>query len=130
MSEFDNIYEQSVSIAAIATQVERCFTDQQLMHQWLNPALACEPVGEWSTAEGSEFDFKLKVPILSPLVSENSYLPLPSIPTLVSFSVVVVAVAVVFVARHFLLSRSDSHSHPFSLDTHASRQTNNLDNHV
>ena len=76
MSEFDNIYEQSVSIAAIATQVERCFTDQQLMHQWLNPALVCEPVGEWSTAEGSEFDFKLKIPVISPtlrsVVSQRS----------------------------------------------------------
>ncbi len=62
----DNIYEQSVFIRATATRVERCFTEQKLMHQWLNPALVCEPVGEWRTAVGSEFNFKLKVPLLAP----------------------------------------------------------------
>ena len=61
-----NVYEQSVFISATATKVERCFTDQQLMHQWLNSALVCEPVGEWSTTQGSEFDFKLKIPVLAP----------------------------------------------------------------
>lgn len=61
-----NIYEQSVFIRTPATPVERCFTEQQLMNQWLNPALVCEPVGPWKTAVGSEFDFKLKVPLLAP----------------------------------------------------------------
>ena len=61
-----NIYEQSVFIQANATAVERCFTEQQLMHQWLNPALVCEPVGDWTTTLGSEFDFKLKIPLLAP----------------------------------------------------------------
>ena len=61
-----NIYEQSIFIRANATTVERCFTEQQLMHRWLNPALVCEPVGDWRTTEGSEFDFKLKVPFLTP----------------------------------------------------------------
>lgn len=61
-----NTYEQSIFIRTTATLVERCFTEQQLMNQWLNPALACEPVGEWKTAVGSEFDFKLKVPLLAP----------------------------------------------------------------
>ena len=76
MSQQPNVYEQSVLIAAIATQVERCFTDQQLMHQWLNPALVCEPVGEWQTTEGSEFDFKLQIPVIAPslrsVVAERS----------------------------------------------------------
>jgi len=36
------------------------------MHQWLNPALECVPVGDWNTAVGSEFDFRLKVPLLTP----------------------------------------------------------------
>lgn len=66
MSNQSNIYEQSIFISAPATQVERCFTEQQLMHQWLNPALVCEPVGDWTTTEGSEFNFKLKIPLLSP----------------------------------------------------------------
>ena len=62
----NNIYEQSVFIQADATTVERCFTDQTLMHQWLNPALVCEPVGNWTTTVGSKFDFKLKLPVLAP----------------------------------------------------------------
>ncbi len=61
-----NLYEQSVFIKANATAVERCFTEQKLMHQWLNPALVCEPVGQWQTTLGSEFEFKLKVPLLAP----------------------------------------------------------------
>ena len=60
------VYEQSVLIQANATTVERCFTEQKLMHQWLNPALICEPVGDWRTSAGSEFDFRLKIPLLAP----------------------------------------------------------------
>ncbi|MGB3571914.1 MAG: SRPBCC family protein [Phormidesmis sp.] len=58
------VYQQSVFIRASATTVERCFTEQRLMHQWLNPALVCEPVGDWRTNVGSEFDFRLQVPVL------------------------------------------------------------------
>ncbi|MEL6814483.1 MAG: SRPBCC family protein [Cyanobacteria bacterium J06598_3] len=61
-----NIYEQSIFITANATTVERCFTEQMLMHQWLNPALVCEPVGDWRTTPGSEFDFRMKIPLLAP----------------------------------------------------------------
>jgi hypothetical protein len=61
-----NVYEQSVFIQATATLVERCFTEQPLMHQWLNPALVCEPVGDWRTTVGSEFNFRLKMPLLAP----------------------------------------------------------------
>ena len=61
-----NIYEQSIFITANATTVERCFTEQTLMHRWLNPALVCEPVGDWRTTLGSEFDFRLKIPLLAP----------------------------------------------------------------
>ena len=60
------VYQQSVLIQANATTVERCFTEQVLMHRWLNPAVVCEPVGEWRTTVGSEFDFKLKVPVFAP----------------------------------------------------------------
>ncbi len=66
MSNPSNVYEQSVLISTTATKVERCFTEQSLMHRWLNPALVCEPVGEWKTTKGSEFNFKLKVPVLAP----------------------------------------------------------------
>lgn len=61
-----NVYEQSIFIRANATTVERCFSEQQLMHQWLNPALECVPVGDWSTEIGSKFNFRLKVPVLAP----------------------------------------------------------------
>lgn len=61
------VYEHSVLIRANATEVERCFTEQELMHRWLNPALRCEPVGEtWSTKLGSQFRFMLQVPVLRP----------------------------------------------------------------
>lgn len=60
----ERVFEQSVFIRANATQVERCFTEQELMHRWLNPALICEPVGDWRTAVGSEFDFRLQIPLL------------------------------------------------------------------
>ena len=55
-------YQQSVFIRANATTVERCFTEQVLMHRWLNPALVCEPIGEWRVSEGGSFNFRLKVP--------------------------------------------------------------------
>lgn len=61
-----NIYQQSVFINANSTVVERCFAERELMHKWLNPALECVPVGDWRTTVGSEFDFRLKVPLLTP----------------------------------------------------------------
>lgn len=70
MSE-TNVYEQSVFIRANATTVERCFTEQQLMHKWLNPALECLPVGDWRTTVGSEFNFRLKVPLLAPTLKSK-----------------------------------------------------------
>ncbi|HLO86804.1 MAG TPA: SRPBCC family protein [Nostocaceae cyanobacterium] len=61
------ILEQSIKINATATIVERCITDLNLMHRWLNPALRCEPVGEaWSTEIGSESLFIIQVPLLQP----------------------------------------------------------------
>ena len=60
------IFEQSIEINASATTVERCFTDLELMHQWLNPMLRCEPIGEWSTAIGARHRFVIKIPLLQP----------------------------------------------------------------
>ncbi|MEO0540085.1 MAG: SRPBCC family protein [Cyanobacteria bacterium P01_A01_bin.105] len=60
-------YEQQVFIQANSTTVERCFTDRELMHRWLNPALRCEPVEEpWSTEKGGQTRFVLRVPLLTP----------------------------------------------------------------
>ncbi len=60
------VFEQSIQINASATVVERCITELALMHRWLNPALSCEPVGDWSTDVGSRSRFVIKVPIIQP----------------------------------------------------------------
>ncbi len=60
------VFEQSIQINASATIVESCFTDQALMHRWLNPALRCEPIGKWSTELGSLSRFVVQVPLLQP----------------------------------------------------------------
>ena len=63
------VFEQSIQINASATIVERCITDQTLMHRWLNPILRCEPVGEWSTEVGSRSRFVIQVPLLQPTLT-------------------------------------------------------------
>ncbi len=60
------IFEQSIDINAPATVVERCITDRVLMHRWLNPALRCEPVGDWGTDIGSKSRFVIQIPVLKP----------------------------------------------------------------
>lgn len=60
------VFEQSIQINASATVVERCITDRVLMHRWLNPALRCEPVGEWGTDVGSQSRFIIQIPLLQP----------------------------------------------------------------
>lgn len=60
------IFEHSIQVNASAIVVERCITDQSLMHRWLNPALRCEPIGNWSTNLGSRSRFVIQVPILQP----------------------------------------------------------------
>jgi len=60
------VFEQSIQINASATVVERCITDRMLMHRWLNPALSCEPVGDWSTDIGSRSRFVIQIPVLKP----------------------------------------------------------------
>jgi len=60
------IFEQSIEINASATTVERCFTDLDLMRQWLNPALRCEAIGDWSTAIGARSRFVINIPFLRP----------------------------------------------------------------
>lgn len=62
-------FEQSIQINASSTVVERCITEQILMHRWLNPALRCEPVGEWSTAVGSRSRFVIQIPLLQPTLN-------------------------------------------------------------
>ncbi|MDJ0677000.1 MAG: SRPBCC family protein [Calothrix sp. MO_167.B42] len=60
------VFAQSIEIQATPEVVEHCITDQTLMHRWLNPALSCEPVGDWSTDMGSKTRFLIKIPIFQP----------------------------------------------------------------
>jgi Polyketide cyclase / dehydrase and lipid transport len=64
-------FEQSIQINAPATVVERCITDRILMHRWLNPALRCEPVGDWSTQMGAKSRFIIQVPLLQPTLEST-----------------------------------------------------------
>ncbi|MDJ0633239.1 MAG: SRPBCC family protein [Xenococcaceae cyanobacterium MO_188.B29] len=59
-------FEQSIEIKASAVVVERCFTDLELMHRWLNPILSCEPIGKWSTQIGSLSRFVIDTPVWKP----------------------------------------------------------------
>ena len=60
------VFEQSVEINATSAVVEQCITDRVLMHRWLNPALRCEPVGDWSTDVGSKSRFMIQIPVIKP----------------------------------------------------------------
>lgn len=63
------VFEHSIQIYAPATVVERCITDNALMHRWLNPALRCEPIGEWSTNVGAKSRFVINIPLLQPCLN-------------------------------------------------------------
>jgi hypothetical protein len=65
------VFEQSIQIHASAIAVEQCITDLTLMHRWLNPALRCEPIGDWSTELGSRSRFVIQVPILQPTLKST-----------------------------------------------------------
>jgi len=65
------VFEQSIQINATATVVERCITERTLMHRWLNPALRCEPVGDWSTDVGSKSRFVIQIPIIEPKLNST-----------------------------------------------------------
>ncbi len=59
-------YEQTITIRASATTIEQCITDQELMHRWLNPALRCEPIGDWNTDLGGQSRFVIQTPVWRP----------------------------------------------------------------
>ncbi|MBD0267578.1 MAG: SRPBCC family protein [Cyanobacteria bacterium Co-bin8] len=65
------VFEQSISIRASATDVERCLTEQALMHRWLNPALRCEPLGEWDTDLGGKSRFIVQMPLWQPTLTST-----------------------------------------------------------
>jgi hypothetical protein len=65
------IFEQTIQINASLEAVDRTITDRQLMHQWLNPALRCDPIGEWNTAIGAKSRFILQVPLINPALEST-----------------------------------------------------------
>jgi hypothetical protein len=65
------VFEQTIQINASSTAVERCVTDLELMHRWLNPALRCEPVGEWTTEVGSRSRFVIQIPLIEPTLKST-----------------------------------------------------------
>jgi uncharacterized protein YndB with AHSA1/START domain len=65
------VFERSIQINASATTVERCITDLELMHRWLNPALQCEPIGSWTTELGGRSRFVIKVPVIQPALKST-----------------------------------------------------------
>ncbi|MGB3534304.1 MAG: SRPBCC family protein [Microcoleaceae cyanobacterium] len=60
------VFKQSIQIKASSTRVERCLTEQELMHRWLNPALRCDPIGQWNSSLGGKFRFVIQIPLWQP----------------------------------------------------------------
>jgi Polyketide cyclase / dehydrase and lipid transport len=71
MPAMPQIIEHKVLINATLETVDRTITDRHLMHQWLNPALRCDPVGEWSTDVGAKSRFIIQVPLLYPVLEST-----------------------------------------------------------
>lgn len=65
------VFEQEIQIQAPSATVERCITDRVLMHRWLNPALRCDPIGEWSTELGSRSRFVIQIPGWEPALEST-----------------------------------------------------------
>ncbi len=63
------VFEHMIQISASAIAVEQCLTDLHLMHRWLNPALRCAPVGDWSTEVGGQSRFLIQMPLLQPTLN-------------------------------------------------------------
>ncbi|MGB6017939.1 MAG: SRPBCC family protein, partial [Nodosilinea sp.] len=59
-------FEHSISVCASVADVEQCLTQLDLMHQWLNPALRCTPIGDWSTDVGAQSRFMIQLPLIQP----------------------------------------------------------------
>lgn len=60
------VFEHSILIEASVSQVEQCLTRRDLMHRWLNPALRCYPIDDWSTDLGAKSRFVIQVPLWQP----------------------------------------------------------------
>lgn len=63
--------EHSISVCASVSKVEQCLTQLDLMHRWLNPALRCEPIGDWSTEVGTQSRFVIQLPLVRPTLTST-----------------------------------------------------------
>lgn len=66
---YRQVFEQSILISANETVVERCFTDLELMHRWLNPMLRCQPIDDWDTKVGGRCRFVIQLPVFQPTLN-------------------------------------------------------------
>ncbi len=71
MPSIPQILEHKIQINAALETVDRTITDRHLMHQWLNPSLHCDPVGEWSTDVGAKSRFIIQIPFLDPVLEST-----------------------------------------------------------
>lgn len=65
------VFQQFIYITAPLSVVDHCMTDLELMHQWLNPLLECQPVGEWDTSVGGQSRFMIKIPLIKPTLESK-----------------------------------------------------------
>ncbi|XGB43532.1 MAG: SRPBCC family protein [Nodosilinea sp. LVE1205-7] len=72
---------QCITIAASPGVVEHCITNLAIMHRWLNPALRCEPVEDWSTEPGAQSRFIIAIPIWQPTLISTVIERLPNLIT-------------------------------------------------
>jgi hypothetical protein len=70
-ANLSRFFEHRILIHAPIERVDRTITDRELMHQWLNPLLRCEPVGEWSSDVGSQSCFTIQVPLWAPTLAST-----------------------------------------------------------
>lgn len=71
MPSIPQTLEHKIQINAKLETVDHTITDRQRMYQWLNPALRCDPVGEWSTAVGAKSRFIIQVPLFNPVLEST-----------------------------------------------------------
>lgn len=71
MPSMTQTLEHKIQINAATETVDRTITDRHLMHQWLNPSLRCDPVGEWSTEVGAKSRFIIQIPLFNPVLEST-----------------------------------------------------------
>jgi hypothetical protein len=69
MSDFPNIQEDFVVVAADMAYVGRVMTEQALMKRWISSAVVFEPLDGWSFDQGARW--RLRLPVLGNIVEAN-----------------------------------------------------------